>query len=215
MRDSTNTYLATDDTGTCRCFWGHEPADYRAYHDTEWGFPVKDDFRLFEKICLEGFQSGLSWLTILRKRENFREAFAGFDFNQVAEFDESHVEAMLQNKGIIRHRGKIEATINNARRAQELVEEFGSLAHYIWKWEPSIREPQVGAPIDSPIPNFTQTSQQLSKDLKKRGWKFFGPTTAYAFMQSMGLVNDHIEGCAFRKTVERAREAFIRPEKNG
>ena len=152
------------------------------------------------------FQSGLSWLTILRKRENFREAFLDFDFNKVALLDETDVERLLQNAGIIRHRGKIEATINNANRALELVEEFGSLRTYIWGWEPSTVEQHIGkGEYTHPIPSITKTSQALSKDLKKRGWKFFGPTTAYAFMQAMGLVNDHIEGCDSRKVVEAKR----------
>jgi DNA-3-methyladenine glycosylase I len=212
MSDINNKYLKTDEGGVTRCWWGHEPPIYQKYHDEEWGRPVIDDYKLFEKICLEGFQSGLSWLTILRKRENFREAFADFDFNKVAAFDENDVEALLQNAGIIRHRGKIMATINNAQRAIELVEEFGSLAIYIWRWEPETREPQLGKGNDSaPIPSITKTSQLLSKDLKKRGWKFFGPTTAYAFMQAMGLVNDHMEGCATHAIVEGLRSEFKRP----
>lgn len=213
MSELNNDYLKTAVDGITRCWWGGgDDLDYRTYHDKEWGRPVADDFKLFEKICLEGFQSGLSWLTILRKRENFRAAFAGFDFNQVAEFTDKDVVDLLQNEGIIRHCGKIEATINNARRAQELVDEFGSLARYIWQWEPDSREPQIGGTNnDAPIPSITQTSQALSKDLKKRGWKFFGPTTAYAFMQAMGLVNDHIEGCATREIVDHARREFRRP----
>jgi len=164
------------------------------------------DYRLFEKICLEGFQSGLSWLTILRKRENFRAAFANFNFDQVAEFTESDVERLLQDKGIIRHRGKIEATINNAARAQEMVEEFGSVRAYIWDWRPSEREPDR---IDSSleVANQTATSLALSKDLKKRGWKFFGPTTAYAFMQAMGLVNDHVAGCEWHAICAKEQAA--------
>lgn len=212
MMESDNKYLCTAEDGAIRCWWGHEPLIYRNYHDNEWGFPVDDDIRLFEKICLEGFQSGLSWLTILRKRENFREAFAGFDFNKVALFDENDAARLLQDKGIIRHRGKIEATINNAQRAMEIVEEFGSLATYIWKWEPTSREPGIGKnDSNSLVPSITNTSQLLSKDLKKRGWKFFGPTTAYAFMQAMGLVNDHVEGCFVREKVEQARSAFTSP----
>jgi DNA-3-methyladenine glycosylase I len=211
MSEFNHKYLLTAGDGITRCSWGHQPDIYQKYHDEEWGRPVSDDVRLFEKICLEGFQSGLSWLTILRKRENFRAAFAGFDFNRIAEFTDADVAALLQNEGIIRHRGKIEATLNNARRAQELVEEFGSLARYIWQWEPESREPQIEKSTDAPIPSITKTSQQLSKDLKKRGWKFFGPTTAYAFMQAMGLVNDHQEGCAIREIVECARNEFERP----
>lgn len=212
MTETNTTYLVTDESGFSRCWWGHEPADYRAYHDEEWGFPVADDFKLFEKICLEGFQSGLSWLTILRKRENFREAFAGFDFYKIAAFDGDDIARLLGNAGIIRHRGKIEATITNSRRALEIVDEFGSLATYIWRWEPASREPGMGKKdSEAPIPSITRTSQLLSRDLKKRGWKFFGPTTAYAFMQAVGLVNDHVDGCAFRKGVEQARKDFQRP----
>lgn len=212
MTNFDENYLVKAEDGITRCRWGSDALDYRRYHDEEWGFPVADDFRLFEKICLEGFQSGLSWLTILRKRENFREAFAGFDFNSVAEFDDKDVASLLQNAGIIRHHGKIEATINNGRRALEIVEEFGSLASYIWRWRPESPEPGIGKnDTNNPIPSITKTSQLLSKDLKKRGWKFFGPTTAYAFMQAMGLVNDHMEGCAIRELVEQARHEFTPP----
>ncbi|MFT5697664.1 MAG: DNA-3-methyladenine glycosylase I [Desulforhopalus sp.] len=212
MTELDNKYIVTAEDGVARCWWGHEPLVYRKYHDEEWGRPVDDDIRLFEKICLEGFQSGLSWLTILRKRENFREEFAGFDFHKIATFDDEDVTCLLQNTGIIRHRGKIEATINNASRALEIVNEFGSLARYIWKWEPKSREPGIGKNDNNAmIPSITKTSQLLSKDLKKRGWKFFGPTTAYAFMQAMGLVNDHMEGCAIREIVEQARREFTSP----
>lgn len=212
MTEPSQKYIVIDEDGNNRCWWGHEPLDYRTYHDKEWGFPVADDVRLFEKICLEGFQSGLSWLTILRKRENFREAFAGFDFYKITEFGDDNVACLLQNAGIIRHRGKIEATINNAYRAVEIVDEFGSLARYLWGWEPETREPGIGKNDNNTlIPSITKTSQLLSKDLKKRGWKFFGPTTAYAFMQAMGLVNDHVEGCAIREIVEQARNEFQRP----
>lgn len=212
MTEPIQKYLVTDEDGANRCWWGHEPLDYREYHDEEWGRPVVDDFKLFEKICLEGFQSGLSWLTVLRKRENFREAFANFDFNKIANFDEENVACLLQNAGIIRHRGKIEATINNSHRAIEIVEEFGSLAQYIWRWEPESRESGIGKnDINNPVPSITKTSQLLSKDLKKRGWKFFGPTTAYAFMQAMGLVNDHLIGCVIHKIVEQERSELHRP----
>lgn len=212
MVESNSKYLRTAEDGTSRCWWGNEPLDYRRYHDEEWGYPVVDDFKLFEKICLEGFQSGLSWLTVLRKRENFRQAFAGFNFYKVALFDDEDIAHLLQNKGIIRHRGKIEATVNNAQRAIEIVDEFGSLATYIWKWEPKSREPGIGKNDgDALVPSITKTSQLLSKDLKKRGWKFFGPTTAYAFMQAMGLVNDHVEGCVIRDKVEQARREFSPP----
>lgn len=178
---------------------------YQAYHDSEWGYPQGDDIRLFEKVCLEGFQSGLSWLTILRKRENFRSAFAGFDPVTVAKFGPSDIDRLLADAGIVRHRGKIEATINNAGRTLELIDEFGSLAAYFWSYEPQRRVP----PRD--IPAVTEVSTALSKDLKARGWKFVGPTTAYAFMQAMGLVNDHMEGCDARTAVETAREQFEKP----
>ena len=209
----TDKHVHTAEDGITRCSWAKDHLDYRNYHDVEWGRPVSNDFQLFEKICLEGFQSGLSWLTILRKRENFRQAFANFDFNKIADYNEDNVSQLLQNSGIIRHRGKIEATINNAQRALELVEEFGSLAAYIWGWEPASREPHIGkGEYSHPIPSITRTSELLSKDLKNRGWKFFGPTTAYAFMQAMGLVNDHMEGCAFRKIVESIRSEFEPPK---
>lgn len=212
MSEIKQEYLRTAEDNITRCWWGHEPDIYRRYHDEEWGFPVADDTRLFEKICLEGFQSGLSWLTILKKRENFRDAFAGFDFRKIARYTDKDISSLLQNAGIIRHRGKIEATINNASRAIEIVDEFGSLAHYIWKWEPDSTEPGIGKnDHDSPVPSITKTSQGLSKDLKKRGWKFFGPTTAYAFMQAMGLVNDHMAGCAIREIVAKARAEFTPP----
>ena len=214
MPDSPRKYLHTAEDEITRCWWGSDHLDYRCYHDDEWGHPETNDFRLFEKICLEGFQSGLSWLTILRKRENFREAFAGFDFNKVAHFDEESVDRLLQNEGIVRHRGKIEATINNARRALEIVDEFGSLAAYIWEWEPASPELHVGkAGGDNPRPSITETSQALSKDLKKRGWKFFGPTTAYAFMQAMGLVNDHMEGCDSRERIDALRREVVVPKR--
>ena len=197
-----NNVILGDD-GKARCKWGASDDLHIHYHDTEWGFPVTDDFRLFEKICLEGFQSGLSWRTILVKRENFRKAFAGFDFNKVAEFDENDIARLLNDAGIVRHRGKIEATINNAKRAQEMVKEFGSLAKYFWQFENQITE------------NFTPQSAQIgdnstkiSKDLKKRGWKFVGPTTIYAFMQAMGLVNDHYDECYVRALVKEARNNF-------
>lgn len=213
MTDSNREYLKIGTDGVARCWWGSDHPEYQPYHDEEWGRPVGDDFRLFEKICLEGFQSGLSWLTILRKRENFRKAFAGFDYYKVAAFDDSDVARLLQDEGIVRNRGKIEAAINNARRALEIAAEFGSLAAYIWRWEPESREPHSGkGDYPYPIPSITRTSQALSKDLKVRGWKFFGPTTAYAFMQAVGLVNDHVEGCASRGVVETLRDEFVRPE---
>lgn len=213
MTDVDSKYLSTAEDGITRCWWSNDQPDYRRYHDEEWGYPVSDDFRLFEKICLEGFQSGLSWLTILRKRENFREAFADFDFNKIARFTDSDVANLLTNKGIVRHRGKIEATINNAQRALEIIDEFDSLGAYIWGWKPSSLEPHIGkGDYTYPHPSITKTSQALSKDLKKRGWKFFGPTTAYAFMQAMGLVNDHIEGCCCREKVEIMQTQFKPPQ---
>ena len=198
--------------GTLRCAWPGADDLYLRYHDNEWGRPVADDRRLFEKICLEGFQSGLSWLTILRKRENFREAFDNFEVDRVAEYGEADVERLLGNAGIIRHRGKIASTINNARRARALAGEAGSLAAWFWSFEP--RPHERPAVIDHPtlvaMPK-TEISARISKELKKRGWSFVGPTTVYAFMQAMGLVNDHIEGCHCREKVEAERRAFLRP----
>lgn len=198
--------------GVARCWWHGNLEDYIIYHDTEWGWPVDDDRRLFEKICLEGFQSGLSWLTILRKRENFRAAFANFEIEQVSKFGEADVERMLQDAGIVRHQGKIRSTINNANRALELKQEFGSLAAYFWKFEPGedLRPSRVDFEAVRVLGK-TDTSTQISKDLKKRGWSFVGPTTVYAFMQAMGMVNDHIEGCVCRDKIEVARNKFARP----
>jgi len=212
MPTPDNQYLHTDENGVTRCWWGASDQDYRHYHDEEWGHPVNDDIRLFEKICLEGFQAGLSWLTILRKREHFRQAFCGFDYVSIADFGDDDVNRLLQNPGIVRHRGKIMATINNARRAKDLAVEYGSLANYIWQWEPAVPEPQLDRITnDNPIPSITKTSQALSKDLKKRGWKFVGPTTVYAFMQAMGLVNDHLPGCFCRPRVAEMRQKFAKP----
>ena len=182
-----------------RCFWCGEDELYVHYHDHEWGVPMHDDTRLFEKICLEGFQSGLSWYTILKRRETFRVAFKKFDIQKVARFTETDVERLLQDTGIIRHRGKIEATINNAQCALALIAEFGSLDAYFWQYVPPASERPVTI-TRSTIPASTPTSTRLSKDLKKRGWKFVGPTTCYAFMQAMGLVDDHIKGCMKRGT---------------
>ncbi len=197
-----------------RCFWvPADNAEYAAYHDTEWGFPVVDDRRLFEKICLEGFQSGLSWWTILRKRENFRVAFADFDIEKVARFGATDVERLLGDAGIVRHRGKIEATINNAQKACDLVESEGSLAAYVWRFEPdAASRPAVLTETVLRTMATSPESVALSKDLKKRGWRFFGPTTAYAFMQAMGLVNDHTHRCVVRKAAESARAAFRPPQ---
>ncbi len=206
------TGLITGDDGLVRCFWHGNLEDYRRYHDDEWGYPVADDRRLFEKICLEGFQSGLSWLTILRKRENFRAAFAAFDFEKVAQFGDDDIARLLADTGIVRHRGKIVSTINNAARAIELKAEFGSLARYFWSFEPAAEERPPRMDYATLRANPTSpTSVRLSKDLRKRGWTFVGPTTVYAFMQAMGLVNDHIEGCVCRGRVEAMREAFARP----
>jgi DNA-3-methyladenine glycosylase I len=198
--------------GRCRCFWHQGLADYERYHDEEWGRPVTDDIRLFEKICLEGFQSGLSWLTILRKRENFRAAFAGFDFEKVAEFGDEDIERCVSDAGIIRHRGKIVSTINNARRAVELRDEFGSLARFFWSYEPKPEERPRVMDLDTLRANpTTAVSVRLSKDLKKRGWTFVGPTTVYAFMQAMGMVNDHLDGCFRQPEADAERQAFVRP----
>jgi DNA-3-methyladenine glycosylase I len=198
----STTILGPD--GKARCRWCAVAPEFLAYHDTEWGFPVGDDRRLFEKLSLEGFQSGLSWRTILAKRENFRAAFCGFDFDEVARFTPRHVERLLKDEGIVRHRGKIEAVINNARRVRELVAREGSLAAFIWRYEPA----ELGAPQTV---STSPASVALSKELKKQGWKFVGPTTVYAFMQAMGLVNDHAEGCALRAKAARARAKFERP----
>lgn len=198
--------LITAPDGKARCSWCVTSPELLYYHDTEWGFPVSDDFRLFEKLCLEGFQSGLSWRTILAKRANFREAFQNFDFHRVARFNEQDVERLLANAGIIRHAGKIRAAINNAQRALEMVEKEGSLAAYFWRFEPEASK--------LPPPQTLTTSPEsiaLSKDLKKRGWQFVGPTTAFAFMQGVGLINDHLEGCVIRNEVDEARKAFRRP----
>jgi DNA-3-methyladenine glycosylase I len=197
--------------GVSRCWWADSGVGgdlYRSYHDTEWGFPVADDTRLFEKLSLEGFQSGLSWLTILRKREAFRRAFAGFDFNRVARFGERDVERLLGDASIVRHRGKIEAVINNAGRAVEMVSEAGSLAAFMWQFEPT---PRAGGLRRDAIEAHTEESRALARELKRRGWRFVGPTTVYAFMQAMGLVNDHLDGCAAHAEVERARTDFTRP----
>jgi DNA-3-methyladenine glycosylase I len=195
-----------------RCGWCGDDELYVAYHDGEWGFPVADDRRLFEKICLEGFQAGLSWLTILRKREAFRAAFANFDTARVARFTDRDVERLLGDAGIVRHRGKIESTINNAQRALELAAEFGSLAAYFWRWEPDPAcRPDMLIRAAPAAMATSAESTALSKDLKHRGWSFVGPTTIYAFMQAMGLVNDHVCGCPVRRDVARARASFKPP----
>ncbi|WP_114418662.1 DNA-3-methyladenine glycosylase I [Marinospirillum perlucidum] len=191
---------------TPRCGWCAGVPEFLDYHDYEWGYPVADDRRLFEKICLESFQAGLSWRTILNKRDNFRAALAHFDFYQLANFQPQDIEALLQNSGIVRHRGKLEAVINNAGRACELVEEVGSLAAFFWQFEP-----EAGQLPEPQTQTMSPASHALSKALKKRGWKFVGPTTVYAFMQAMGLINDHATSCAFREKAEAARRAFVRP----
>ena len=196
-----------------RCWWPGEDELYIRYHDHEWGRPVTDDRRLFEKICLEGFQSGLSWITILRKRENFRTAFKDFDPAIVAKFGARDVQRLLKDAGIVRHRGKIESTINNAKRALELIDERGSLAAYFWSWEPDAKTRPKKLTREALMKmSTTEQSAALSKDLKKRGWTFVGPTTCNAFMQAMGLVNDHIDGCYVRLEIERTRKAFSRPQ---
>jgi len=208
----TKNGLVRGDDGKRRCWWGASTPDYAVYHDREWGRPVSDDRRLFEKLCLEGFQSGLSWLTILRKRENFRKAFADFAPERVARYDARDVRRLLGDAGIVRHRGKIESTINNAKRTLEIQKEFGSLAAYVWRFEPD--------PADRPRKLTHQTLLQmsttpasvaLSKDLRRRGFSFVGPTTAYAFMQAMGMVNDHVVGCHAQVEAETARKRFRRP----
>lgn len=201
----SNTILGPD--GKSRCRWCGAAPEFLHYHDTEWGFPVSDDRRLFEKLSLEGFQSGLSWRTILNKRDNFRAAFHDFDFDRIARFTARDVARLLKDEGIVRHRGKIEAVINNAQRAKELVKQEGSLAAFIWRYEPDGKQLAKPQTASTSVESIT-----LSKDLKKRGWAFVGPTTVYAFMQAMGLINDHVADCVIRAKVERARKAFRRPE---
>jgi DNA-3-methyladenine glycosylase I len=204
--------LIRDAKGTRRCWWAASDPDYLGYHDREWGRPVTDDVRLFEKVCLEGFQAGLSWILILRRRESLRRAFAGFDFAKVARFDARRVERLLLDPGVIRHRGKIESAINNARRARELTDEFGSLAAYFWRFEPDARDrPRRLTRRHLSENPHTEASVALSKDLRGRGWTFVGPTTLYAFMQAMGLVNDHLPGCLAHEPAERARARLKRP----
>ena len=200
--------IVLGEDGVARCWWADSAPEYRGYHDSEWGFPVADDRRLFEKLSLEGFQAGLSWLTILRKREAFRRAFDGFDYERVAAFGESDVERLLADSSIVRHRGKIEAVINNARRAVELVADQGSLARFLWSFEPGVHAPELerGAMLST-----SDESRALARELKRRGWRFVGPTTVYAFMQAMGLVNDHLTGCDVRAAARAAREEFVRP----
>jgi DNA-3-methyladenine glycosylase I len=196
-------HLVQGEDGVIRCWWGAGPEIYRTYHDQEWGRAVTDDRRLFEKICLEGFQAGLSWLTILNKRENFRSGFADFEIERVAGFGDEDVERLLADTGIVRHQGKIRSTINNARQALELIDERGSLGAYFWSWaDPTEASPPALEPT-------TPASIALSKDLKKRGWSFVGPTTVYAFMEAMGLVNDHLEGCHVREECAESRRRVL------
>jgi DNA-3-methyladenine glycosylase I len=199
-----STYVGPD--GLLRCGWSGAAPEFLTYHDTEWGYPVSHDRRLFEKLSLEGFQSGLSWRTILAKREGFRAAFAGFDFEIVAGYTNRDIDRLLQDPGIVRHRGKIEAVINNARRALDMVDSEGSLAAYFWRHEPDPDE--LGAPQTA---STSPRSVALSKDLTKRGWRFVGPTTAFAFMQAVGLMNDHIHDCSIRAQVDAERSVFTRP----
>ena len=204
--------VVAGDDGIARCWWCVGDPLYLSYHDREWGRPVKDDRRLFEKLCLEGFMSGLSWLTILRKRENFRRAFHSFDIEAVARFNAKSVDRLMRDDGIVRNRAKIEATINNARRCLELIEEAGSLAAYVWAFEP--KPESRSQMLDWPTLKQLGTSSEaaaMSKDLKKRGWSFVGPTTVYSFMEAMGLVNDHVSACALRAEVEQERARFTRP----
>jgi len=188
--------------GVARCWWGAADPLYRRYHDREWGRPIKDDRRLFEKICLEGFQSGLSWITILRKRENFRKAFRDFEIEAVARFNAGRVEILMRDAGIVRNRAKILATVNNARRCLELIKERRSLAAYVWAYEPQT----TGAPVSA-----GPEAVAMSKDLKARGWAFTGPTTIHSFMQAVGIINDHLGGCEVREEVDRLRASFVRP----
>jgi DNA-3-methyladenine glycosylase I len=202
--------LRRGEDGILRCMWPGADPLYLRYHDEEWGLPQTDDQRLFEKICLEGFQAGLSWLTILRKRENFRRAFRGFDVDAVSRFGARDVARLLKDAGIVRHRGKIESTINNARRARELRDEFGSLSAYFWQWRPAASErPRRLTLVTLRALSKTPASTALSRDLKRRGWTFVGPTTVYAFMQAMGLVNDHLEGCSVRERVDSAARPTV------
>ncbi|GAA4004631.1 DNA-3-methyladenine glycosylase I [Comamonas faecalis] len=205
--------LFADAQGQLRCSWCGASGAYRHYHDHEWGFPVADDRRLFEKLCLEGFQAGLSWLTILNKREAFRAAMANFEAEPLARFGEAEIRQLLANAAIVRHRGKIEAAINNAQRVLELKREYGSLARYAWSFEPLAQQQRPARLTWDALRGISESpaSRALSRDLKKRGWRFVGPTTMYAFMQAMGLVNDHVEGCSTRAAVDAARAGFVRP----
>ena len=206
--------LVRGEDGRLRCWWGESAPEYRAYHDREWGFPVADDVRLFEKLSLEGFQAGLSWLTILRKREGFRRAFADFDFERIARFGKRDVARLLDDASVVRNRAKVEAVINNARCAVELVHRPGSIASYVWRFEPESRARLLDRE-SLRVLSQTDDSKALARDLKRRGWRFVGPTTVYAFMQAIGLVNDHIDGCDPGAEAQRARERFHSPAGGG
>lgn len=204
--------LTTDAAGCTHCTWRNAAPEYLHYHDHEWGVPVADDIQLYEKICLEGFQAGMAWITILRKRESFRQAFEGFDFRRVAQYGEADIERLMNDPGIVRNRAKVVSTINNARRACELVDEIGSLARWLWAFEPAEQERPAVVDMAYWTANPTSpASVRLSKALKKRGWTFVGPTTMYALMQAMGMVNDHLEGCVCRQRIEALRNYFKRP----
>ena len=212
MTNKIDNGLLTDTFEITRCAWCGEDTEYQRYHDTEWGVPIVNDQILFQKICLEGFQAGLSWLTVLRKRDNFRETFDNFDFKKISQYRDKDISRCLANPGIIRHRGKIESTINNAKKAIELVNEFGSLASFFWSFEPGMknRPEKLTFAVASQITMSTE-SIALSKALKKRGWTFVGPTICYSFMQAMGIVNDHVLGCSRRDDIETLRDVLIRP----
>jgi len=204
--------VVTGDDGIPRCWWCVGDPLYRRYHDLEWGRPVADDQRLFEKLCLEAFQAGLSWLTILRKRDNFRRAFKSFDVQAVARFNAGSIRRLMADPAIVRNRSKILAVINNARRCRSLSDEAGSLAAYVWSFEPHERS-RPHSLDRTALMQLTTSAEAtaMSKDLRRRGWSFVGPTIVYAFMQAMGLVNDHLTGCHFRDVAERARARFRRP----
>jgi DNA-3-methyladenine glycosylase I len=206
--DAVEENVLESGDGLKRCPWGIEPAENRRYHDEEWGRPVIDDVRIYEMLCLEGFQSGLSWLTILRKRDGFRRAFCDFDPEKVAAFDDHDVERLLDDAGIVRHRGKIEATIANARAVLGVQADEGSLAALVWRYEPA---PVAPVRILTELPPFRPEAKELSKDLRRRGFRFVGPTTVYAAMEALGVVNDHLDGCFCRDVAERERAAMVRP----
>ncbi|HEX2090134.1 MAG TPA: DNA-3-methyladenine glycosylase I [Actinomycetota bacterium] len=214
MRETRQGVVIADD-GVARCWWSVDDPLYRDYHDAEWGRPVADDRRIFEKICLEGFQSGLSWLTILRKRENFRKAFKSFDIEAVARFDGRTADRLMLDAGIVRNRAKIEATINNARRSLDVIDEFGSLAAYVWAFEPKRGVRPASLDWNTLVHmGPSEEATAMSKDLKRRGWAFVGPTTIYSAMESIGLVNDHLTGCDVRSDVEEERSRFRRPTRH-